>query len=215
MTLAALSVVCGCQKETGNQEPKELKVISMTPTEGVTGDEVTITGEGFSIVPSENVVTLNGARLTAVETSVSVLKMTVPANKAGAYPLVVTVGDKTVEGPKFTYKEGAYEEKLEVEPLEKTSGYSGDEIVIKGKGFSADAKKNSVLFGTKAGAITASSTTQLTVTVPELAPGEYRLTVKAGVQTDASLTFTCLEVPVLKVTNISPTQGHAGTEIVI
>lgn len=215
MTLAALTVVCGCQKETENQGPEELKVISMTPTEGVTGDEVTITGEGFSIVPSENVVTLNGARLTAIETSITVLKMTVPANKAGTYPLVVTVGGKTVEGPEFTYKEGAYEEKLVVEPLEKTSGYSGDQIVIKGKGFSAEAKENSVLFGEKAGEITASSTTQLTVTVPELAPGEYRLTVKAGVQTDASLTFTCLEVPVLKVTNISPTQGHAGTEIVI
>lgn len=215
MTLAALTVVCGCQKETENQGSEKLKVISMTPTEGITGDEVTITGEGFSIVPSENVVTLNGARLTAVETSVTVLKMTVPANKAGTYPLVVTVGGKTVEGPEFTYKEGAYEEKLVVEPLEKTSGYSGDQIVIKGKGFSAEAKENSVLFGEKAGEITASSTTQLTVTVPELAPGEYRLTVKAGVQTDASLTFTCLEVPVLKVTNISPTQGHAGTEIVI
>lgn len=60
----------GCSDDDEPIVPKELKIFSMTPTEGVAGDEVTITGQGFSIVPSENIVTFNGERLTAIETSV-------------------------------------------------------------------------------------------------------------------------------------------------
>ncbi|MEY8686346.1 IPT/TIG domain-containing protein [Bacteroides sp. AN502(2024)] len=205
----------GCSDDDENTTFKELKVFSMTPNEGVAGDEVTITGQGFSIIPSENIVTLNGEQLTAVETSVTILKMTVPPNLAGTFPLMITVNGQTVEGPSFTYTEGSYDVKLEVNALEKTTGYAGDEIIITGKGFSATAEENEVFFGEKAAIITASSTTSLTVTVPQLEPGDYVLTVKAGVQKNQSLTFSCLATPTLKVDGISPSSGHEGTEIVI
>lgn len=205
----------GCSDDDENTTFKELKVFSMTPNEGVAGDEVTITGQGFSIIPSENIVTLNGEKLTAVETSVAILKMTVPQNLKGTFPLMITVDGQTVEGPSFTYTEGSYNVKLEVNALEKTSGYAGDEIIITGKGFSATAEENEVFFGEKAATITASSTTSLTVTVPQLEPGDYVLTVKAGVQKNQSLTFSCLATPTLKVDGISPSSGHEGTEIVI
>ena len=39
----------GCSDDDEPIVPKELKIFSMTPTEGVAGDEVTITGQGFSI----------------------------------------------------------------------------------------------------------------------------------------------------------------------
>lgn len=205
----------GCSDDDENTTFKELKVFSMTPNEGVAGDEVTITGQGFSIIPSENIVTLNGEKLTAVETSVTILKMTVPPNLTGSFPLMITVNGQTAEGPSFTYTEGSYDVKLEVNALEKTSGYAGDEIIITGKGFSATAEENEVFFGEKAATITASNTTSLTVTVPQLEPGDYVLTVKAGVQKNQSLTFSCLATPTLKVDGISPSSGHEGTEIVI
>lgn len=205
----------GCSDDDENTTFKELKVFSMTPNEGVAGDEVTITGQGFSIIPSENIVTLNGEQLTAVATSVTILKMTVPPNLAGTFPLMITVNGQAVEGPSFTYTEGSYDVKLEINALEKTTGYAGDEIIITGKGFSATAEENEVFFGEKAATITASSTTSLTVTVPQLEPGDYVLTVKAGVQKNKSLTFKCLAIPTLKVDGISPSSGHEGTEIVI
>lgn len=205
----------GCSDDDENTTFKELKVFSMTPNEGVAGDEVTITGQGFSIIPSENTVTLNGEKLTAVATSVTILKMTVPPNLAGTFPLMITVNGQTVEGPFFTYTEGSYKVKLEVNALEKTSGYAGDEIIITGKGFSATAEENEVFFGEKAATITASSATSLIVTVPQLEPGDYVLTVKAGVQKNQSLTFSCLATPTLKVDGISPSSGREGTEIVI
>ena len=108
----------GCSDDDENTTFKELKVFSMTPNEGVAGDEVTITGQGFSIIPSENIVTLNGEKLTAVETSVTILKMTVPPNLTGSFPLMITVNGQTAEGPSFTYTEGSYDVKLEVNALE-------------------------------------------------------------------------------------------------
>lgn len=172
----------GCSDDDEPIVPKELKIFSMTPTEGVAGDEVTITGQGFSIVPSENIVTFNGERLTAIETSVTILKMSVPHNQKGTFPLMITVNGQTAEGPSFTYTEASYDVKLEVNELEKTSGYAGDEIVITGKGFSTTAEENEVYFGEKAATITACTTTSLTVTVPKLEPGNYELTIKSGVQ---------------------------------
>lgn len=207
--------IWGCSDDDESTVIKELKIFSMTPAEGVAGDEVTITGQGFSIIPSENVVTLNGERLTAVETSVTILKMTVPYNQKGTFPLMITVNGQTVEGPSFTYTEGSYDLKLEVNELEQTSGYAGDEIVITGKGFSATAEENEVYFGVKVAKITASSSTSLTVIVPDLEAGDYVLTVKAGVQENKSQTFTCLAIPLLKIDGISPSSGHEGTEIVI
>ena len=205
----------GCSDDDEPIVPKELKIFSMTPTEGVAGDEVTITGQGFSIVPSENIVTFNGERLTAIETSVTILKMSVPHNQKGTFPLMITVNGQTAEGPSFTYTEASYDVKLEVNELEKTSGYAGDEIVITGKGFSTTAEENEVYFGEKAATITACTTTSLTVTVPKLEPGNYELTIKSGVQENKSLTFTCLAIPTLKVDDISPSSGREGTEIVI
>lgn len=207
--------IWGCSDDNESTVIKELKIFSMTPAEGVAGDEVTITGQGFSIIPSENIVTLNGERLTAVETSVTILKMTVPYNQKGTFPLMITVDGQTVEGPSFTYTEGSYDVKLEVNELEQTSGYAGDEIVITGKGFSATAEENEVYFGVKVAKITASSSTSLTVIVPDLEAGDYVLTVKAGVQENKSQTFTCLATPLLKIDGISPSSGHEGTEIVI
>lgn len=207
--------IWGCTDKEETPATKELKIFSMTPTEGVAGDEVTITGEGFSIIPSENIVTLNGERLTAVETSVTILKMTVPYNQKGTYPLTITTNGQTVEGPSFTYTESSYDVKLELDPLETTSGYPGDVITITGKGFSETAAENEVYFNETAATIKASSATSLTVVVPELEPGEYTLTVKAGVQEDKSLKFNCLTIPVTSIGSISPTSGHEGTEIVI
>lgn len=207
--------IWGCTDKEETPATKELKIFSMTPTEGVAGDEVTITGEGFSIVPSENIVTLNGERLTAVETTVTILKMTVPYNQEGTYPIIITTNGQTVEGPSFTYTESSYDVKLELDPLETTSGYPGDEITITGKGFSGTAAENEVYFNETAATIKASSATSLTVVVPELEPGEYTLTVKAGVQEDRSLKFNCLAIPVTSIGSISPTSGHEGTEIII
>ena len=81
----------------------ELTVTSISPSSGTAGDVLTINGLCFSEVASENIVTLNGVRAEVAEAATTRLQVVVPENPKGAYPVVVTVGDKTVTGPSFLY----------------------------------------------------------------------------------------------------------------
>lgn len=81
----------------------ELTVESITPNTGSAGDVVTVKGICFSPTPEENIVTLNGVQATVLDASTTALTIVIPENPRGSYPVVVTVGDKTVEGPVFLY----------------------------------------------------------------------------------------------------------------
>lgn len=81
----------------------ELTVESVSPNSGTAGDIVTLKGICFSPTPSENIVTLNGVQATVLSASSTELSIEIPENPLGSYPVVVTVGDKTVEGPVFLY----------------------------------------------------------------------------------------------------------------
>ena len=90
-------------------DPKpSLTVEAISPNVGCVGDEITITGLCFGETPAENIVTLNGVRAEVVSAASRTLKVIAPENPNGAYPVVVTVGDKTVEGPAFLYVDKQY-----------------------------------------------------------------------------------------------------------
>ena len=80
-----------------------LSVESISPNVGSVGTEITVTGLCFGETASENIVTLNGVRAEVLSASSRELKIVAPDNPNGSYPVVVTVGDKTVEGPVFMY----------------------------------------------------------------------------------------------------------------
>ena len=80
-----------------------LTVETVTPNVGSAGDEITITGLCFGETPEENIVTLNGRPAEVTEATPREIKAIVPENPNGSYPVVVTVGDKSVEGPAFLY----------------------------------------------------------------------------------------------------------------
>ncbi len=86
----------------GGAPPSDPVVSALAPTHGQAGTEVTLTGSGFSTVPSENVVTLNNMPCTVVAASATELKVAIPA-RAGSGALQVTVLAKTAQSPTFTY----------------------------------------------------------------------------------------------------------------
>lgn len=71
-----------------------LAVFNFLPPQGGVGTTVTIQGQGFSTIPSENLVAFNGASATVVSASATALVVTVPAN-ASTGPIAVTVGGQT------------------------------------------------------------------------------------------------------------------------
>jgi streptogramin lyase len=87
---------------TYNVKP-ELTVFSVTPNTGTAGDVVILNGMCFGETPEDNKVTINGTEATVLTASYSALSIVIPENPRGSYPVVVTVGEKTVEGPSFLY----------------------------------------------------------------------------------------------------------------
>ena len=81
----------------------ELMIESVSPSSGAEGVEVTIRGEGFSDVPAENNVTINGVAAAVKSSSMNELVVVVPDNPEGTYPFVITVGERTVTGGEFSY----------------------------------------------------------------------------------------------------------------
>lgn len=81
----------------------ELMIDSNSPDTGAEGVEVTIKGEGFSTIASENNVTANGIPASVSKASANELTVIMPDNPEGTYPFVITVGGRTVTGGSFTY----------------------------------------------------------------------------------------------------------------
>ena len=85
------------------QAPPELTVLQVMPSSAYAGDLVTLIGQCFSTVVSENQVTINGAVAEVKEATSSQLKIIIPDTEEGSYPIRVKVGTKEAESPLFTY----------------------------------------------------------------------------------------------------------------
>ena len=116
----------------------ELVAEKLNSTEVKAGDELVITGTGFSLVSAENIVKLNGLVIPVIAASDSELKLVIP-QEATTGNLTVTVDEKTIDfGILKVYIE------LVIEKISATKGKIGDEIVITGQGFSAVKDENTV-----------------------------------------------------------------------
>ncbi len=100
-----------------------------------------------------------------------------------------------------------------IDSFDPTQGIAGTTVTIRGVGFSADATKNVVKFGSSPGTVTSASTSQLVVTVPAAAQ-TGKITVETEGRTATSATdFTFITGP--GIASFSPEQGEEGTEITI
>lgn len=79
------------------------QLLDISPSVGKAGSTAVITGELFSPVPEENIVTINGQRATVTEATSEKLTIILPPNPEGTYSIHLRVGDKEIEGLSFTY----------------------------------------------------------------------------------------------------------------
>ncbi len=79
-----------------------LALFSVAPESGMPGEEVTIAGECFSPVASENKVEIGGVEAEVVSATDAAMRVKLPELGAGVYTVKVTVGDKSVEGLRIT-----------------------------------------------------------------------------------------------------------------
>ena len=92
----------GTLRFTYKHEPV-FQLIDISPTSGKAGSTAVITGECFSEVPSENIVTINGVQAEVVSATSEKLTITLPQNPEGTYAIHLKVGENETEGLSFTY----------------------------------------------------------------------------------------------------------------
>ena len=86
-----LIIICTILFKTANAQPA---ITSFSPTSGVIGSTVTITGNNFNTIPGNNIVYFGAVRATITTSTVSALTVTVPTG-ATYTPISVTTGGLT------------------------------------------------------------------------------------------------------------------------
>lgn len=84
------------------------QITGITPTQGKAGSTAIISGEMFSLVPEENIVTINGARAEVLTATSEKLTIVLPQNPEGTYPITLKVGENETTGLAFTYLPKGY-----------------------------------------------------------------------------------------------------------
>ncbi|MCW9709179.1 beta strand repeat-containing protein [Fodinibius salsisoli] len=192
----------------------QVAIDDISPKQGPVGTAVTISGQNFSAVNTENTVTFNGTEATINNATETTLEVSVPQGATNG-PVKVAVGSQTAEGPSFTVTSDP-EKQLTVTGISPKEGPEGTAVTITGANFSATASDNAVTFNGTEATVTSASTTELVVTVPQGAT-TGNITVGAGDQTATGPTFSVTDAPVPQVAieDISPKQGPVGTAVTI
>jgi hypothetical protein len=179
-------------------------VTSFSPASGAIGVEVTITGTNFVNVSNVkfNTTTVSSSGITVV--SPTQIKVNVPAGAGTGKISVTTPAGSGTSGSNFTVLLPPA-----ITSFSPAIGAQGNTVVITGTGFS---DITSVTFnGVNAPAFSATSTTQITVTVPASATsGKIKVTNSLGTATSVNTFYV---TPF--ITTISPTSGTAGATITL
>lgn len=182
------------------------------PASANIGDTITLSGENFDANVNALTVGFGGVTATVVSASKTAIKAIVPDEIAEAKTKITLFsgGNELFANKVFNLKPPV------IESISHTSGFEGQTIRIKGKGFRNSYKFDQVTFGDKfieKGA-TIPGTGTLTIHVPSnKAAGKYPIAVSvAGLTALAPDQFTVI-VPV--ISSISPAGGSGTSELII
>lgn len=209
---AALLGVMSCE-QTGPVEEQEHdpRLISIVPGTGYVGCTAIISGEYFSEVPEENVVTVDGVTVPVTAATRNRLTLTMPEHELGDVQVGLTVNGRTAPTTvRFTYAV-LPELIMSVTGIKPEKGYSGDEVTISGENFSLKTAENKVTFDGIEAQIVKATQNSLRVIAPEHSRGKVDVKVQVGDKT-ASTWFTYVE---LMIASNTPTTGAAGVEVTI
>jgi hypothetical protein len=157
------------------------------PAIGAVGQVVQLFGQNFDIGTPQ--VTFGTVSAPIVPNSISRtgVSVVVPTLNAGTYNVAITTagGGPIVAAQTFTVQPPA-PTFATTNAIVPAAGAPGQSIVINGANFN---QSNLVVsFGATAAAITASSATQITVTVPTIAAANYTISVSTSAGTASSTT---------------------------
>ncbi len=185
-----------------------ISITSFTPSSGIAGASVTITGTNFGPTPANNTVKFNGTTSTVTASTSTSITTTVPVG-ATTGPITVTVNGQTAtSSTNFTVIFPPT-----ITSFTPTSGIVTTSVTITGTNFDSTPVTNTVKFNGTTAIVTASTSTSITTTVPVGATtGPLTVTVNGQTAT-SSTSFTVILPPT--ITSFSPSSGIVGTSVTI
>lgn len=171
---------------------------SVSPPSALRGSNITLVGGNFSThVQDITVRTESFDNFTVISSTGEQIVATVSGTVAfGDHTLYVEQGNKLSNGVHFVVAGTPALTSLSI-----LEGAPGAEVTITGTQFNASENQNTVRFGTTASTIVNPADpfpNQITVYVPDVAPGTYDVTVTAFGNTSNALSFTVKPKPVAK-----------------
>jgi RHS repeat-associated protein len=182
------------------------KIISVSPTSGVIGTQVTINGSGFRATKGASTsVLFNGTPATVVSWSdTQIVANVVAPAKTG--PVSISGSIVSNQDVLFTMPNPI------VTSLAPTSGPIGTQIQINGSGFGATQGASTLTVQGVAASVTNWSDTAITATVPTTAASGPVAVNIGGVSSNANINFN---IPAPHVTSVTPNRGISGTQITV
>lgn len=175
------------------------------------GDPVTILGENFSPIPSENEVRFNGALAAVLASTTTTIDTSVPFNSTRG-PVTVRVAGETSNEAWFCVSTTSTPPPPPTMIfLTPTSGPAGSTFLITGTDFSTTPSNNFVMMNNVMAMVLSATWNDLTVEVPPSATtGPVTVTVE-GRDATSSLLFTVTSAPPLPptLTSLQPAIGPA------
>ncbi len=184
--------------------PVAPNVVSVSPTTGSAGTQVTITGSGFGATQGSGTVWLGTTLGSIVSWSDSQVIANVSTGSSSGVAVIQQAGVPSNSVP-FTINTAM------ISNITPTSGVPGTQVTITGSGFGATQSNGLVLLGNTAGVVTNWSDGQVVATVPPGAASGNAQILQNGVWSNA-VTFT-INLP--HIVSVTPTSGAAGTQVTI
>jgi large repetitive protein len=186
--------------------PATPKITGFSPTRGVPGTLVTISGNNLLGAMAAK---FNGSAGKITSNTASAIKVLVPADATTGPISVTTPGGTATSSATFTAKPSPAPT---ISKLSPTSGYIGRVVTISGSGLLG---ATSVRFNGVEAEIIPATATAIKAVVPEGAStGKISVTTPGGTAISSG-NFTLTSSPVPKITSFNPTSGVPGTLVTI
>ncbi len=195
-----------CNK--GTKLVPEPEVNGVSPLTGTVGTVVTISGDNFSSVLSENEVKFNGTTATIQSATKTTLGTTVPAG-ASSGKITIRVKEKTITFP----TDFMVIISPAISGFNPQSGTIGTVVTISGDNFSSVLSENEVKFNGVTAIIQSVTKTTIVTAVPEGA-SSGKITIRVREKTIAFPTDFIVIIPPA-ISGFTPKSGTMGSQITL
>ncbi|HWZ41997.1 MAG TPA: IPT/TIG domain-containing protein, partial [Candidatus Saccharimonadales bacterium] len=180
-------------------------IAGVSPSSGLVGSSVTVTGTYFGAAQGSSVIRFNGSPAAVSSWSDTQIVATVPVT-ASTGPVQVVVNNNASNGSTFTVPQPF------VSYYSPTGGASGTQVTINGAYFQPTQRDSTVTFNGVVAPIVSWSDTQIIAAVPATAStGPMQVSVN-GTRSYAGNIF---EVPHPAISSITPPEAPVGGQITV